>query len=137
MGLILDSSVLIAGERSRRSVQGVLADIEKRYGLVETAISVVTVAELTHGIFRAQSEQQSEARKLFLEDVCAALVIYPMTVSLARLLGRIEGEQAALGISIAFPDLAIGATALSLGFSVVTHNTRHFKLIPLLDVLPF
>ncbi|MGD0796083.1 MAG: hypothetical protein ABR910_00035 [Acidobacteriaceae bacterium] len=34
-----------------------------------------------------------------------------------------------------FTDLLIGATALSLGFSVMTENVRHFKLIPGLDVI--
>jgi len=37
--------------------------------------------------------------------------------------------------SFLFTDLLIGATALSLGFSVLTTNMRHFKLIPGLNVL--
>jgi tRNA(fMet)-specific endonuclease VapC len=39
------------------------------------------------------------------------------------------------GISIAFQDLLIGATALHLGFDVVTLNVRHFQKIPGLSVL--
>jgi predicted nucleic acid-binding protein len=49
--------------------------------------------------------------------------------------GRIEGEQAAIGNVIAFEDLVIGATALSLDFSVLTANQKHFALIPNLKVL--
>jgi tRNA(fMet)-specific endonuclease VapC len=33
------------------------------------------------------------------------------------------------GIQIGAHDLIIGATALSLGFSVATYNLRHFKRI--------
>ena len=34
-------------------------------------------------------------------------------------------------------DLIIGATALHLGFDVVTRNLRHFQAIPGLNVLSF
>ena len=52
------------------------------------------------------------------------------------LAGRIDGEQTANGVIIPFVDLLIGATALSLGFSVLTANMRHFKQIPGLNVIP-
>jgi predicted nucleic acid-binding protein len=40
-----------------------------------------------------------------------------------------------LGIRIDFADLIIGATALHLGFDVVTLNEKHFRLIPGLKTL--
>jgi predicted nucleic acid-binding protein len=46
--------------------------------------------------------------------------VHPVTVEIAELAGRIEGEQAARGVSIAFEDLLIGATALHLGYEVAT-----------------
>ena len=55
----------------------------------------------------------------------------------AFLAGRIHGEQMANGVSIPYADLLIGATALSIGFSVLTSNPRHFRLIPGLTVVPF
>jgi predicted nucleic acid-binding protein len=48
---------------------------------------------------------------------------------------KIEGEQAAQGIAIAFEDLVIGATALHFGFDVATLNVKHFKLIPGLKIV--
>ena len=45
--------------------------------------------------------------------------VHPEVAQLAR---KIEGEQAAHGISIAFEDLLIGSTALHLGYSVATLN---------------
>ena len=53
------------------------------------------------------------------------------------LAGKIDGEQQALGVTVPFSDLLIGATALSHGFSVLTVNLRHFRLIPGLTVVPF
>ena len=63
------------------------------------------------------------------------LTVYPYTRETAMLAGKIDGEQQAQGVTIPFGDLLIGATALALGFSVLTANLRHFRLIPGLDVL--
>ncbi|MBI1896596.1 MAG: hypothetical protein HYS04_08685 [Acidobacteria bacterium] len=46
--------------------------------------------------------------------------VHPVTVETATLAGRIEGDQAAQGVTIAFEDLLIAATALQLDFGVVT-----------------
>jgi predicted nucleic acid-binding protein len=46
--------------------------------------------------------------------------VHPVTLGIAQLAGRIEGEQAAEGNIIAFADLLIGATALHLGYEVAT-----------------
>jgi predicted nucleic acid-binding protein len=58
-----------------------------------------------------------------------------VTLEIARLAGRIEGEQEAKGIQFAFEDLLIGATALNLGYSVATLNPRDFKQVPGLSVV--
>jgi tRNA(fMet)-specific endonuclease VapC len=46
------------------------------------------------------------------------------------LAGKLDGEQQSKGVVIPFGDLLIGATALSLGFSLLTANLRHFQKIP-------
>jgi tRNA(fMet)-specific endonuclease VapC len=56
-------------------------------------------------------------------------------LDVARLAGRIHGEQMGQGVSIDFPDLIIGATALHLGFDVVTLNEKHFQKIPGLKIV--
>ena len=63
------------------------------------------------------------------------MIVYPVTLEIARLAGKIEGEQAARGISIAFEDLLIGTTALYLGYAVATLDVQHFRLIPGLAVV--
>lgn len=63
------------------------------------------------------------------------MVVHPVTLEIALLAGKIEGEQAARGLSIAFEDLLIGATALHFGYAVATLNARHFHLIPDLSVV--
>jgi predicted nucleic acid-binding protein len=135
MGLILDSSLHIAGERRAQRVWDILERVQTLRGETETALSAVTVVELTRGIYRAKSESDAQRRRAFVEELCQAVIVQPVTLEIAQLAGRIKGEQAARGIVIALPDLLIGVTALYLGFSVATLNFRHFQLIPGLSVI--
>ena len=63
--------------------------------------------------------------------------MYPYTRETALLAGKIDGEQQNQGVVIPFGDLLIGATALSLGFKVLTVNRRDFQRIPGLSVVRF
>lgn len=135
MGLILDSSVLIAGERRNESVRDILERVRENLTETEAALSAVTVLELTHGIYRAKTDAHRQRREAFVEELLHSLVVYPITLEIAQLAGRIEGQQASQGISIALPDLLIGVTALHRGYSVATINVRHFQLIPGLSVV--
>jgi tRNA(fMet)-specific endonuclease VapC len=137
MGLILDSSILIAGERRGDSVKQVIERVRAAYGDVESALSAISVIELTHGIYRARTDADRVRRKAFVEELSRDLIVHPVSLEIAQLAGRIEGEQAAAGVSIAIEDLVIGATALHLGFDVATFNVRHFRLIPGLSVVQF
>lgn len=130
MGVVLDSSVLIAGERRRESVREILKRVRVTHGEIDCALSVVTIVELTHGIYRAKTDGDRERRRAFSEELRRDMVVHPVTVEIAELAGRIEGEEAARGISIAFEDLLIGATALHLGFAIATLNVRDFQRIP-------
>jgi len=112
MGLILDSSVLVAAERRGLDDLASLEQLKALYGEIEIALSVVTIAEMTHGAYRAQNEARKLRRLAFIDRLCQELAIYPVTVEIARIVGRIEGQQAALGFTLAFEDLAIGTTAL-------------------------
>jgi tRNA(fMet)-specific endonuclease VapC len=134
MGIILDTSVLIAGERRGESVQTIIERVLTKQGEQDAALSVVTLVELTHGIYRARTDADRERRRAFTQELRRDVAVIPVTAEIAELAGRIEGEQAARGISIAFEDLLIGATALHMNYAVVTLNVRHFQLIPGLTV---
>jgi predicted nucleic acid-binding protein len=87
------------------------------------------------GACRANNESLKRRRLSFIDRLCQDVPVYPVTLEIARLVGRLEGEQAGRGIAITFEDLAIGVTALCLGFDVASLNMRHFKLIPGLNVV--
>ena len=135
MGLILDSSVIIAAERRGDTPEQLVQQVIGVAGNQEAALSSVGLTELVHGIYRANSAQIQTRRKSFVEELRIGLTVYPYTAETAVLAGRIDGEQTAAGVVIPFVDLLIGATALSLGFSVLTANMRHFKQIPGLNVV--
>ncbi len=91
--------------------------------------------EPTHGIERAREEQRRQRRQAFVDELLRDVPAYPVTVETAKLAGRIEGQRAEHGVTIAFEDLLISATALQLGYGVATVNVRHFEAVPGLTVV--
>lgn len=68
MGLILDSSLLIAGERHGQRVWDILERAKASQGETENALSAITVVELTHGIYRAKSKLIASDDALLLRN---------------------------------------------------------------------
>lgn len=101
---------------------------------MEIAICSVTVAELAHGIYRANTREIRERRRAFIDELKRHVPVHPVTEETGEIMGRISGEQAAKGITVPFGDLAIGAAALEQGYAVATLNLRHFRMIPNLEV---
>jgi predicted nucleic acid-binding protein len=135
MGLILDSSILITGERRGETVKQVIQRVRAAHGDIESALSTISIIELTHGIYRAKADADRVRRKAFADELARDMIVHPVSLEIAQLAGRIEGEQASRGISIAVEDLIIGATALHLGFDVATLNVKHFQAIPGLKIV--
>jgi len=135
MGLILDSTTLIAAERNGLDARRALASLMNQLGSTDVGISVVTALEFTHGIARANAPERRAKRQAFLDDLLNALPIYPVNLAIALRAGQIDGSNRARGIHVALGDLLIGVTALEAGYDVATGNIRHFKMIPGLNVV--
>ena len=134
MGLILDTSSLVTAERRGHTVSEILERVQSAFGETAVGLSAVTIVELTHGIQRARIAVQRQRRQLLVQELRAAVRVYPLTDEIAELAGMISGQEADRGITLPFADLLIGATALHLGFEVLTENVRHFQMIPNLAV---
>lgn len=134
MGILLDSTVLIAAERAGQNPHTVIEDLHQNLGDTEATLSIITLVELAHGIARADSRARQIAREHFINELPNEISVEPITVSIAFRAGKIDGEMQAKGLSIPLADLLIGSTALELGYAVVTHNIRHFQMIPNLAV---
>ncbi len=135
MGLILDSSVVIAAERRGDTVEQFIERVVNVTGDQDAALSAVGLTELIHGLYRVKTPAMRLRRESFLNELLADLTVYPYTKETAMLAGKLDGEQQSKGVVIPFGDLLIGATALSLGYSVLTVNLRDFRRIPGLSVV--
>jgi len=127
VGVILDSSIVVAYERRGHNVSQILEQIRVAYGEIDVGLSVVSIAELMHGAYRTSTDATRMRRLAFIEELCRDVPIHPVTLEIARNIGRIEGQQAAQGISLSFEDLAIGVTALHLGFDVALSMCDTFR----------
>lgn len=92
----------------------------------ELYLSVITLAEIERGIAR-----QRTADPVFARDLAAWLQltlraygdrILPLTANIARRWGRLSADIGNTGL-----DLAIAATAIEHGLTVVTGNTKHYQ----------
>ena len=125
MGVVLDTSVLIEAERQRFEIDKFTENREEEaFGL-----SVISVAELLHGVHRADSTRRRLKRSAYVEKVIEQFPIYAFEISIARIYAELWSDLSKRGIQIGAHDLIIGSTALSLGFSVATYNRRHFDRI--------
>ncbi len=135
LGVVLDSSVLIAAERRKLTAAQAVESVQKIIGEVPVVLSALTVAEVGHGIYRANTAEIRERRRLFLDELKATVPIYPLTEATAEIIARVGGEQATKGVILPLGDLIIGACALELGYAIGTSNVRDFNRIPGLNIV--
>jgi len=135
LGVVLDSSIVIEAERQRLDVTRFLTYVASRIGEREAGLCSISVAELAHGVYRADTAERHQARRAFLDDLKATVPVYPITGETAELVGKISAESAQRGVTIPVDDLLIGACALERGYAVATRNPRHFHMIPGLTLI--
>jgi tRNA(fMet)-specific endonuclease VapC len=133
--MVLDSNIIIGAYRRDHTVREILEQVRAGRGEIEIALSVVTIAELLHGAYRTKAQAQQQRQLEFVERLSIDVPVHSVTLAIARLAGRIEGQQGALDVQFPFEDLLIGATALHLGYEVATLNLRDFQRIPSLFVI--
>ena len=135
MGIVLDSSVLLAAERGMRPVSQVLGSLSAEYLVTEFMLSSISVMELEHGWHRANTPETAAKRRRYIDEVLTILPVEPFTREMGVLAAKIDSDMKKVGLVIATADLLIGITALHYGYAIGTRNVRHFKMIPGLTVL--
>jgi tRNA(fMet)-specific endonuclease VapC len=129
MGILIDSSVFIAYERGALNL-GRLLGLEDE----PVAISAVTVSELLHGVYRAEDTRRRERRQRFVEGILSRFPVVGFGLETARVHARLWADLASRGEIIGAHDLLIAATAIAIGFDLVTADARSFRRIPGLRV---
>ena len=125
MGVIIDSSEIITLERNRGDVEALISGRENE----PFGISVVTVAELLHGVERADTEARRLKRQAFVEKVIELFPIFPFDTPVARIYARIWASLVQKGYTVGAHDLIIAATAIAHDYTVITSNRRDFEKI--------
>ncbi len=130
MGTLIDSSVLIATERRTLELDTLGADADEPVG-----IASITASELLHGVHRAATTAQRQRRETFVERLLVVLPVFPFDLVTARIYTSLWAGLASKGATVGSHDLLIGATAIALGYRVLTRDRRSFGKIPGLEVL--
>jgi len=126
MQALLDTDTCIELIRTRNPA---ILERLQQHSPGDVAISSITLAELEFGVSKsAQPAKNRAALDLFLTP----LELAPFDQAAARAYGDIRATLERKGSRIGPLDTLIGAHALSLGVTLVTHNTREFSRIPTL-----
>ena len=105
-------------------------------------LSAITIAEIEPGIAKARrigSQAKADRLAEWLETVIHlhSARILPLDLQVARTLGNLSDLARSTGATPDFADLAIAATAISRGYTLLTRNLRHFRDMPVACLDPF
>ncbi|MBF0162771.1 MAG: PIN domain-containing protein [Magnetococcales bacterium] len=117
---LLDTNVV--SEATKRSSDRAVIDFLRM--LSSTHLSVITLAEIQSGISR--NPNQSGRLSRWLSNARKSCTSHAVTEEIAILAGQWHGELKSVGRSQEFQDVMIGATAHSLGMTLLTRNKKDF-----------
>ena len=130
MAVLIDASILVEAERGRLDIEPHVA----RHPDDEAFLSVVTAAELLHGVHRAATAEHRARRSAFVEGVLERFPLLEIDLSTARAHAQVWADLAATGSLIGPHDLWLAASCIAHGLTMVTANVREFDRVPGLAV---
>lgn len=131
MGLILDSSLLIAEERE----QFHLASWLRSRPPEPVAVSAITFSELWFGVEVETDTARARRRRRWLEKTFRRLEIVPLDAATARVHARLWAKLVEAGQMIGPHDLIVAALAMHRRWAVATFNAGEFRHIHSLEVI--
>jgi predicted nucleic acid-binding protein len=134
VGLILDTSAIVAWERGQATGATAVLDPNEVY-----ALPAIVWAELLVGVRMAANARRAAQRLARLEAIRRVTGIEPFSPETAEHYADIFFELSEKGRLIPQNDIAVAATARALKFAVLVgpNDEAHFREIPALDVRVF
>lgn len=120
---LLDTNVLIGCLRKKQSLIDSVLENGKQNKL---AISTLTYGELLVGLMKNNTPRRRNA----LSKVLTPIQIIDYDQSAAKEFSKIKANLESNGKPIGAYDMQIAAHAISLNYTLVTHNTKEFSRIP-------
>jgi len=121
---MLDTNIIIKAIRQKEHpIRQIL--LQHLHG--ELCISSITYVELLYGVFRSENPEKNLQA---LQGMLAWIDIKPFDSNAACFAGKTMAYLAAKGQMIGDRDVLIASHALSLGMTIVTHNTKEFERVP-------
>jgi tRNA(fMet)-specific endonuclease VapC len=102
------------------------------YAQEPKAVSIITIGELLYGAYKSHRKIENLGKVHRIVDIFPVIEI---SMTVIDTFAHLKAELATKGIVIDAFDLLIGATALSMNYSVVTNNEKHFTKIPGLNIV--
>lgn len=130
MGLLIDTSALVALERST-------ADWSKGLPDEPAALAAIVYAELLVGVKMADTQKRAANRRAKIEALVAVIPIVDFGPAEAERWADLYGRLSRAGRLIPANDLIVAATALERGDGVLVGpgDEAHFRRVPNLRVL--
>lgn len=132
MGLVIDTSALIAAERHPAARHSLSSSL----GAETVALPAIVYAELLAGVQLADSERRAAARRAKIEALTARVPVVEFGMAVAARWAELFAALHRDGALIPSNDLAVAASALHLGFGVLVGpaGEAHFRRVPGLRV---
>ncbi len=129
MKLMLDTNICIAiiKQRPKDILQKFSA-----YQVGDICISSITLAELRYGVAKSQYQEKNQVA---LDEFILPLEVAAFEHTAVLFYGGLRSALEKQGTPIGPLDTMIGAHALSLNLTLITHNTKEFNRIPGLKVI--
>jgi tRNA(fMet)-specific endonuclease VapC len=96
------------------------------------AVSIITIGELLYGAYKSERKIENLGK---VHRIAEIFPVIEISMTIIDTFAHLKSDLSARGVVIDEFDLLIGATALSMNYSIITNNEKHFKKIPGLDVI--
>jgi predicted nucleic acid-binding protein len=133
MGLVVDTSVFVAVERSSSgSWEMMVSTVEGE----QVVLPAIVYAELLVGVRLADTQARAAARRAKIESLVRRVPVVEFGLEIAERWSELFSVLSRQGRLIPSNDIAVAATALHLGFGVLVGPTdeAHFRVVPALRV---
>jgi tRNA(fMet)-specific endonuclease VapC len=120
---LLDTNIVIFALRNRTPM--LRERLSEHFGRM--AVSVITLAELQHGIERSSDPVRNRQAT---DEFLSLVEVQPLSAVAAEHSGEIRAMLAAEGRPIGAYDVLIAGHARAAGLTVVTNNVREFDRVP-------